>query len=226
MTKGALGAGCLFARAALRDPCLRGAWGDLHDRLRRWGGDQVRSQPAGDTGVQLSNPGLGNPTGLALGPDGFLYVGDIDDSQIYRIDPNSGALTLAATVPAPLDLWDLNFDAQGRLLVLDQSANHLAAFNLATGALETIFDAPGGNWDEFAVARDGTIYSRTPPTTSSTASQAAPSRPLSRASPSWTFPTASSSRPTSATSTSAPPSARACSGSMSPRARCRYSRWA
>jgi sugar lactone lactonase YvrE len=112
----------------------------------------------GDTGVQLEHPQLGNPTGLALGPDGFLYVGDIDDSQIFRIDPNTGAFTLAGTVPAPLDLWDLNFDAQGRLLVLDQNANHLAAFNPATGALETIFDAPGSDLDEFAVARDGTIY--------------------------------------------------------------------
>ncbi len=112
-----------------------------------------------------------NPAGVAIGPDGFLYVGDFNNDRIRKVDLATGGVTTfaggargatngpraAATFSGPSDL---EFDAAGNLYVVD-GLNYLIRKIATDGTVSTF--AGSGNPAEFepnslAVAADGTVY--------------------------------------------------------------------
>ena len=80
---------------------------------------------------------LGNPHGLVFGPDGLLYISDVDNHRVAVMDPDT--LTVVREIGRGLlsAPHDVDFDAQGRLLVADTGNNRVAVFmeNNLTGSL-------------------------------------------------------------------------------------------
>jgi sugar lactone lactonase YvrE len=112
--------------------------------------------------------GLRLPTGLALGPDGAYYVGQLTGApfgvglaNVYRVPPEGGEPEVFAD--GFTNIIDLEFAPDGTLYVL-QIANPIP--NFGGGALIRVepdgtktpiavpLSAPGG----IAIAKDGTIY--------------------------------------------------------------------
>ena len=57
-----------------------------------------------------------NPFGVTIGPDGALYVCEVDAHRIVRIDPSTKAQTVVATGNEP---YELRFDRSRRLIWVD-----------------------------------------------------------------------------------------------------------
>ncbi|MDH3668594.1 MAG: NHL repeat-containing protein [Paracoccaceae bacterium] len=71
---------------------------------------------------------LGNPHGLVFGPDGLLYISDVDNDRVAVMDPDSLLVVREigrGELSAP---HDVDFDAEGRLLVADTGNNRIAVF--------------------------------------------------------------------------------------------------
>ncbi len=89
-------------------------------------GDRIRRiRPDGVMDILYSfDSQIDNPEGVAIGPDGAVYVsGTIDHSsyglkKIYRIDPETGLGTIYASAGLQ-ECLDLDFDAAGNLYVAD-----------------------------------------------------------------------------------------------------------
>ena len=77
--------------------------------VRRVAGDGTNVPVAGQAGRHCSDPTaacgdggqatqaqLGTPAGLAVGPDGALYIADADLHKVRRVDPASGLITTVA----------------------------------------------------------------------------------------------------------------------------------
>ncbi|MGZ8694340.1 MAG: NHL domain-containing protein [Gaiellaceae bacterium] len=79
-------------------------------------------------GSAVVQPGLRRPIGLAVGPDGGVYVADGLGTTVVRIDPQTKRRTVAASgLQHPVYL---TFDAQGRMLVVDE-LNRIYRFDAA-----------------------------------------------------------------------------------------------
>lgn len=75
-----------------------------------------------------SQPVLGNPHDLVIGPDGFLYVSDVGNNRIAVLDPDTLALIGDIGSPDLLAPHDVDFDAEGRMLVADTGNHRIAVF--------------------------------------------------------------------------------------------------
>ena len=115
------------------------------------------SAAGGETAVPWGSIAeLTSPSGMALGPDGALYVGD-QDGEVYRIDLATGAIAFYTDVGGIAQ--DIAFDAQGRMIVLDRSTNDLFAIDLASRAQTPIFDGAGVfSYNSLAVLRNGDVF--------------------------------------------------------------------
>jgi sugar lactone lactonase YvrE len=108
------------------------------------------------------------PTGLAVGPDGAYYVGQLTGgpfttgvANVFRVPPEGGDPEIYAS--GFTNIIDIAFGPDGSLYVL-QIANPIP--NFAGGALIKV--APGGTRTQIsvplfapggiAIAKDGTIY--------------------------------------------------------------------
>lgn len=88
----------------------------------------------------LPGDALSDATGLALGPDGLVYVVDWSGAQLLRVDPSDGAVV--DQVLGPQDLTDpvaLAFDPSGRLWILERRG--LVTWSPSTGAERVLDDA-------------------------------------------------------------------------------------
>lgn len=78
---------------------------------------------------------LGNPHDVKLGPDGLLYVSDVDGDRIAVLDPETLELVREIGGDELSAPHDVDFDASGRLLVADTGRSRIAIFDLVSGEL-------------------------------------------------------------------------------------------
>lgn len=111
--------------------------------------------PAGAKPPRKIMEGMGGLNGFEFGPDDKLYGPLWFKGQIARVDVDAGTLDIVASgfkTPAAV-----NFDGQGRLLVVDTATGHLTRIDLETGA-KTRLARLKPSLDNLAVAKDGRIF--------------------------------------------------------------------
>lgn len=79
---------------------------------------------------------VNNPYGLRTGPDGYLYVCEIGNHRVSRIDVRTGKVE--PVVPGQKEPYELQFDADGNLLFVDMPAHCVRRLNRKTGEVRTI----------------------------------------------------------------------------------------
>jgi sugar lactone lactonase YvrE len=78
------------------------------------------------------------PLGLAVGPDGAVYVADVQGTTVVRVDPRTRARTVVARdLDNPVDVA---FDREGRLLVVDSTDR---VFRVAPGGVRVLVAGTG-----------------------------------------------------------------------------------
>lgn len=147
-------------------------WSDCSGRLRRYDGETgiVTTVFGGTTvhdGEAADHAFLCGPGGLAVGPDGTLFIADVWSQRIRAIDPQTGLIrTVAgsgargyggdggpATAAYLGNPHDVAVDAQGRLLIADTRNGRIRRVE-ADGIIQTIagttlpWDGGSGRWDK------------------------------------------------------------------------------
>jgi DNA-binding beta-propeller fold protein YncE len=136
--------------------------------LNEWGtfGDNA----AGDAPIGAFN----EPWGVAVGPDGSVYVSDTWNHRIQKFDEDGEPVTMWGQYGQPMAevpesssyFWGprgVAVDAQGRVFVADTGNKRIVVFD-ENGDYITEFGTPGldpGQFDEpvgVAVAEDGTVF--------------------------------------------------------------------
>jgi sugar lactone lactonase YvrE len=79
---------------------------------------------------------VNNPYGLRLGPDGGLYVCEIGNHRVSRIDVKSGAVKPIVTNQK--EPYEVQFDGEGNLLFVDMPAHCVRRWDKNSGAVKTI----------------------------------------------------------------------------------------
>ena len=94
---------------------------------------QVRDRRISD----LTEKGaVNNPYGLRTGPDGALYICEIGNHRISRLDLQSRKLT--TVLDGQKEPYDLRFDRNGILYFVDMPAHQVRALNLQTGGVTVV----------------------------------------------------------------------------------------
>ncbi len=96
---------------------------------------------------------LGNPAGLAVGPDGLLYIADLSNSRVVTFNPSTfaPALTPASSGNGVKSPAGVALDAAGNLYVADDSLNQVFVF-AANGTISSV--APSAVKEAVGVAVD------------------------------------------------------------------------
>lgn len=89
---------------------------------------------------------LGQPHGVTIGPDGFLYIASFATDTIVKMDPLTGACETFIDQPngnlqSP---QDLKFDEDGDLYVADFSTSRVLKYDLSGNLLQTVVHPGGG----------------------------------------------------------------------------------
>ena len=134
--------------------------------VHQWIGDEAFTPTlAVDAGVgnPVTSVPSGTPSGLAIGPDGGLYVGGLDINQVRKFDGTTGNLTsIFASGTALNQPTDLAFNAAtGDLFVTNRQTGDVLRVDGATGATKGVFNsglkAPKAPGDE-VIGPDGFLY--------------------------------------------------------------------
>lgn len=109
------------------------------------------------TGAQslLSAGGLlSQPTGIAIGSDGGIFVSDIDSHSVIRINPSNGSQSLVSAGDLSFLPFGIALDTKGNIFVTDFGTDRVVRVDPATGAQLTI--SSGGFFaDPRGIAIDG-----------------------------------------------------------------------
>jgi hypothetical protein len=91
-----------------------------------------------------------DPTAIAFGPDGFLYLADAATDQVLKVDPASGGTTVhVASGSGGLDApAGLAFDRSGRLYVASAATDAVLRYRADGSFLDAFAQAPAGVLDE------------------------------------------------------------------------------
>jgi sugar lactone lactonase YvrE len=147
-------------------------WSDCSGRLRRRDGQSsIVTTVLGGVTVHDGEPAtaafLNGPGGLAVGPNGHIYIADVWNQRIRAIDPQSGLIqTIAgngarayggdngpATEAYLGNPHDVAVDSQGRVIIADTRDGRLRRIEL-DGTIRCIagttlpWDAGEGRWDK------------------------------------------------------------------------------
>ncbi len=119
-----------------------------------------RVTPSGEAAPFVT--GITNATGLAVGPDGYLYVSSRNDGTIYRVSAEGAVSTFSEGMGVATGIV---FDAEGNLYVGDRSGT---VFKIAPDRQIFVFATlePSIAAYHLAFGMDGTLFV-TGPTTSS-----------------------------------------------------------
>ena len=128
---------------------------------------------------------------VRIGPDGMLYAATLPNGKVYRIDPNGPEVTIdnaphpvykqgaasadknapaaqvvfdsSALAPKPYYIWDLAFDAAGRMYVATGGPAAIYRVNLKqpNAAPEKFFSSTEQHMRCLLFAKDGTLYAGT-----------------------------------------------------------------
>jgi sugar lactone lactonase YvrE len=133
------------------------AEGNIYTTISGTKGQQVpvslyKISPGGEVAPFLS--GIANPTSLAFGLDGALYVSSRHEGTIYRIAQHGTAVTFATKLGVATGLA---FDAQGQLYVGDRRG---AIFQVAENGTARVFARldPSMTAYHLAFGDDGWLY--------------------------------------------------------------------
>ena len=126
--------------------------------------------------IQVVSGGLSAPRGVAVAPDGSVYVADTGNSRIVKFDSTGNVLVTwgsktpdGQTPPAPgtfVEPWGLAVDAQGNVFVADtwnhrvQKFDSNGKFLLEWGSAGQAGAGPDKFWGPrgIAVSADGRVY--------------------------------------------------------------------
>ncbi len=87
--------------------------------------------------ANLTSPGaVNNPYGLRLGPDGALYICEIGNHRVSRLDLRTRSLS--TIVEDQREPYEVAFDAQGHLLFVDMPAHVVRRVDRKTLGVSTI----------------------------------------------------------------------------------------
>jgi DNA-binding beta-propeller fold protein YncE len=140
----------------------------------------------GDAGPALAT-NIGEPFGVAIGPDGALYVTEIHDHRVLRVDLKTGDLAAVAgcgqkgysgdggpaTAAELNEPYEVRFDPAGNMLFVEMQNHVVRRVDARTGVISTVagtgqagFTGDGGpataaqfrQPHSIAIADDGAIY--------------------------------------------------------------------
>ncbi|RIJ41429.1 DUF7619 domain-containing protein [Pontibacter oryzae] len=98
--------------------------------------------------------------GMAIDPDGYIYIARANENKIWKFDPNGNYLFSFENVKTP---GAIAIDPNGFILVANTGNNEITKFN-SSGELIAIITKPGSESQPFiklsglAVGKDGKIY--------------------------------------------------------------------
>jgi streptogramin lyase len=96
----------------------------------------LHAQPAKTISNLTAEGAVNNPYGLRIGPDGGLYICEIGNHRISRLDLQSHQLT--TVLDGQKEPYDLRFDRAGLLYFNDMPAHQVRSLNLKTGQTRVI----------------------------------------------------------------------------------------
>jgi len=112
---------------------------------------RLTAQGPGDP-ITVRSGKVGFPLGLAVGSTGDVFVGDLTENRVLRVDGPGAVTTFAAGIQSPLGLA---FDAFGALLVVSGDG---VVYRVTPQGEATPFIRDAGIPFWIAVARDGRIW--------------------------------------------------------------------
>ena len=128
--------------------CLVASWFLLRPAFAAW-------TPAALAPLEILAGGFHDLRGLALGPDGALYVTDRHGGVVYRVMPAAGGAAQVTTAQAGLqDPAGLAWGPEDILLVVEEKRGQVIRLDGTSAPVWTGLDRP--TW--VAVAPDGTLY--------------------------------------------------------------------
>jgi virginiamycin B lyase len=118
-------------------------------------GRMVTSNPAG---VQtFGGLGIIQARGIAVGPDGNLWVSDAGGNQVHRITPAGTAASLPIPLPMGVNARGIARGADGNMWVADFSTPG-GVVRVTTGGVATRFPVPTGSPIDVIAGSDGNIW--------------------------------------------------------------------
>jgi sugar lactone lactonase YvrE len=121
----------------------------------RSGGRLLEVSTDGSFPARVVASGIGMANALEMGPDGRLYLPEIETGRILAIDPDTGRTEVAlegVAVPSAV-----KFDPAGRLVVSEAATGQLVATDLGTGERQVLASSDPG-LDNFAFDGHGSVY--------------------------------------------------------------------